>query len=563
MRNPLLTKLKQAQILTVQQTEQLEDHLRQHQESLIDAITALELLTSECLAAHIAKIYGLPCVNIHNFNFSSVCDVENLITLIIRHSALPIKTSKQKICLAISDPSNSEIEKEFRFTSGKDIELVIASHEQINTVIDELYVGQIKSRAITTPPKFTLHDLSLTQEQQQGPLTPYLRSDNTNTPLNQYIQNLIACALERGASDIHVEPYKHRYRVRIRCDGVLFETDQLTRQFCNRLTSRLKILAKLDIAERRLPQDGKIQFQLEPSETVNIRISTLPTMCGEKVVLRIFPTQAKESSVQTLGLNTEQEKLFKQALGKTQGLILVTGPTGSGKTTTLYAGLNQINTNSLNISTIEEPVEINIPGINQVSVNPQIGMSFSHSLRALLRQDPDVMMIGEVRDEETATLVAQASQTGHLVLSTLHTNSALESIQRLQSLGVKPFDIAYSISLIIAQRLVRKLCHHCKVIKDDVTELPRESTLAGNTTLYTASDSGCQNCHLGYSGRTAIYEFIYINQAIRDAIIQNSSLSELELCVRNSRMPSLKESALEKLRCGQTSYSELTRLFDF
>ena len=563
MSTQLLTKLKKAQILTAHQIEQLENHLKQHQNSLVDAITTLELLTSDCLASHIAAIYDLPYVNIHHFDYTKVYDTDNLVTLIIRHTALPVKTLKQRICLAVSDPSNPELEKEFRFTSGKDIQLVIASHEQISTVIDKLYGMQTKPRAITTPPDFTVHNIPLTKEQQKSSLIDYLKQENTDTPLHQYMQNLIVHALDRGASDIHVEPFEHSYRVRIRCDGVLIETDKPTREFSHRLTSRLKILAKLDIAECRLPQDGKISFQLDSNETVNIRISTLPTICGEKVVLRIFPAQAKELGIQTLGLSIEQKKRFKKTLAKTQGLILVTGPTGSGKTTTLYAALSQINTSSVNISTIEEPVEVNIPGINQVPIRPQRGMTFSSTLRALLRQDPDVMMIGEVRDQETAKLVVQAAQTGHLVLSTLHTNSALESIQRLQSLGVKPIDIAYSMSLIIAQRLVRKLCEYCKIMQQDIIEVQLENPLKSHTILYTANESGCQYCHLGYSGRTAIYEFIHFDRAIRDAIIQNASPSEVELCVKNSSISSLKASALVTLQRGTTSYSELTRLFDF
>ncbi|MCL4164251.1 UNVERIFIED_CONTAM: hypothetical protein GTU68_020682, partial [Idotea baltica] len=359
-----------------------------------------------------------------------------------------------------------------------------------------------------------------------------------DSPVSRFINQILVDAARKGASDIHFEPYEENYRVRLRCDGILVEIQQPASHLSRRLSARLKILAKLDIAERRLPQDGRIKLRLNDELAIDMRVSTLPTLWGEKIVLRLLDSSAANLDIDKLGYSEDQKALYLNALKRPQGMILMTGPTGSGKTVSLYTGLRVLNTTERNISTAEDPVEINLCGINQVQVTPKIGFGFAEALRSFLRQDPDVVMVGEIRDLETAEIAIKASQTGHLVLSTLHTNSAAETVTRLSHMGIEPFNLASSLSLIIAQRLARRLCDHCKA----------------------ATSQGCNECNQGYSGRVGIYEVMPFSDQLKNSLIDKPNALAIENLARREGMRTLQESGLDKLLEGTTSYQELQRV---
>lgn len=377
----------------------------------------------------------------------------------------------------------------------------------------------------------------------------------------QLVQKIILDAINKGASDIHFEPYEKEYRVRIRIDGMLYETMAPNLQLASRITTRIKILAQLDIAERRLPQDGRFKLQFVSQETRDFRVSSCPTVHGEKIVIRILDPNQNALTVNKLGLEFTQEMALHAALKKSQGMILVTGPTGSGKTVTLYSALNQLNTIGINILTVEDPVEIYLPGINQVNINLKSGLTFALVLRAFLRQDPDVIMVGEMRDLETAEIGIQAAQTGHLVLSTLHTNNAPETLTRLISMGVPHYNIATSISLIVAQRLARRLCDNCKKsIKIPEEELLREGFTQQQLNIELYSPVGCEQCTQGYKGRVGIFELLTIGEKIGDIIMQGGTVLDITRQARLEGMQVLREIGLNKVQQGITSLEEINRV---
>ena len=365
-------------------------------------------------------------------------------------------------------------------------------------------------------------------------------------PIINFVNNIIKEGIERNASDIHFEPYEARYRIRMRIDGVLYETNQPDTILAPRLTARIKIMAALDISEKRLPQDGRCKLELTPQQSISLRISTCPTLFGEKVVLRLLDVQTTQLGIEQLGFSSAQRQIFLTNIYKQQGMILVTGPTGSGKTMTLYTALQLLNHTEKNISSAEDPVEIYLPGINQVQINNKTGLTFATALRAFLRQDPDIIMLGEIRDHETAEIAIKAAQTGHLVLSTLHTNSATETLNRLANIGIEAFNIATSINLVIAQRLVRRLCIHCKV--PQVNE-PR---------FYEAT--GCNHCTAGYHGRIGIFEMLPISPAISKIILAQGSAQDIEQQALKEGLINLRSIALNLVEMGVTSLTEVNRV---
>ncbi len=385
---------------------------------------------------------------------------------------------------------------------------------------------------------------------------------DNDSPVVRFINNILLDAIKKGASDIHFEPYEHHYRIRFRIDGLLVEVAQPPKQFANNLTARLKIMANLDIAERRLPQDGRITFK--HTHPIDCRVNTCPTLQGEKIVLRLLESNQEILNIDHLGLESTQKMAVLKALQRANGLILVTGPTGSGKTVTLYTALRILNTIEKNISTVEDPVEIQLPGINQVHINPKTGLGFADVLRALLRQDPDIIMIGEIRDLETAQIAVKASQTGHLVLSTLHTNSAAETLVRIANMGLPAYNIASSISLIIAQRLVRKLCDHCKQPhKIPATTLLQEGFQPDEITtlqIYSSGSIHCPHCTDGFRGRIGIYEIMPISTAMTESILHHSSTNKLNQQAKKEGVISLREAGLQKVRNAITSLAELNRI---
>lgn len=377
-----------------------------------------------------------------------------------------------------------------------------------------------------------------------------------------FVNKILSEAINQNASDIHFEPYEDFFRIRFRIDGMLVEHEKSSYKLANNVTTRLKILAKLDIAERRLPQDGRFQFKLNNSRFVDFRVSTCPTLFGEKVVLRVLESSKQMLDINSLGMNANQEATFKKIIERNQGLILVTGPTGSGKTSSLYSALNQLNVADKNISTVEDPIEIQIPGINQVQMNSKTGMQFTTAIRTFLRQDPDVIMIGEIRDFETADVCVKAAHTGHLVLSTLHTNSAAETLLRLMNMGVPSYNIASSISLIISQRLVRKLCEHCK----EPTIIPRNALISAGfkesdiESLELYKPIGCKECHFGYHNRVGVFEVLEITDNLQQIILNSGSSQEITQTAIKEGFQNIQSSALEKVKQGITSLSEVNRV---
>jgi type IV-A pilus assembly ATPase PilB len=386
------------------------------------------------------------------------------------------------------------------------------------------------------------------------------RDDVEDAPIVRFVNKVLLDAIRRGASDIHFEPYEKSYRVRFRMDGVLKEIAQPPVQLAGKLAARLKVMARLDIAERRVPQDGRIKMRLSKNRAIDFRVSTCPTLFGEKVVLRILDPSQAMMGIDSLGYEPFQKELYLKYLNKPQGMILVTGPTGSGKTVSLYTGLNILNREDTNISTAEDPAEINLPGVNQVNINPKVGLTFAAALRAFLRQDPDVIMVGEIRDLETAEIAIKAAQTGHLVLSTLHTNDAPQTLTRLVDMGVKPYAIATSVSLIIAQRLARRLCQHCKQPMD----IPKEALLKEGFTeediaagLKVYGPKGCPNCTDGYKGRVGIYQVMPVSEAIGRIILAGGSAMDIAEQAAKEGVWDLRRSGLEKVKAGVTSIEEV------
>ena len=372
-------------------------------------------------------------------------------------------------------------------------------------------------------------------------------------------------AVKRGVSDIHFEPYASSYRVRFRTDGILQQVSAPPAQLGKRLSARLKVMSALDISERRVPQDGRIKMKLSRTRAIDFRVNTLPTLWGEKVVLRILDPASAGMGIDALGFDDVQQNLFLEALHRPQGMILVTGPTGSGKTVTLYTGLNLLNTPERNIATAEDPVELNLDGINQVNVNCKVGLDFAAALRAFLRQDPDVVMVGEIRDFDTAEIAVKAAQTGHLVLSTLHTNSAAATLTRLRNMGIPAFNLATSVDLIVAQRLARRLCNRCKVaapLPGDtlLAEGFAEAEVARGFALFQAGEGGCEFCNKGYRGRVGIYEVVKITPALAALIMEGGNALQLAEQARAEGFKDLKRSALTKVVGGVTSLAEINRV---
>ncbi len=539
--------LKKANKISEEQALQAISATETQQIEAYSALLEISDLTSKQLTAAISELYALPILSLDNFDYRTCCEQLGIGDLIRSHTALPLEIERQYLTLALADPSISEIEQEFRFATGLAIKLVLAELPTLARAINNLYGAQSASESLGYK-EVSVLDLEQLVEAEEHELIDSEELNQDSSPISRYIQQILLDAVRKQASDIHFEPHESWFRVRFRCDGLLVEVQRPPQHLCQRLTARLKILAKLDIAERRLPQDGRITLNVTQTDSIDIRVSTLPTIWGEKIVLRLLDNRMTSFDLSSLGYNHIQSESYRQALTKPQGLILITGPTGSGKTLSLYSGLNIINQNEINIATAEDPVEIHLTGINQVQIQPQIGFGFAQALRAFLRQDPDVVMVGEIRDRETAEIATKAAQTGHLVLSTLHTNSAAEAILRLQNMGIEAFNLAASLSLIIAQRLIRCLCPQCK----------RPTKV--QTGQYEASSEGCQDCNQGYSGRTGIYEVLTVTPEIAQAINDGATANQIEDLAIQQGMQTLPHSGLEKLAQGLTSKKELQRV---
>ena len=504
--------------------------------------------------------YGVPLLDLD----ALVVDLEAVRAvsdkLLAKHRVLPLFKRGKRLFLGVADPTNLHAIDEIKFQCGLGIEAIVVEDDKLQRLLDKA-IEQVD----TTMPNLSdeegvdLESLEVSGGDDETS-AEVGRDDVEDAPIVRFVNKVLLDAIRRGASDIHFEPYEKIFRVRLRIDGVLREVAQPPVQLTGKIAARLKVMSRLDIAERRVPQDGRIKMRLSKTRAIDFRVSSCPTLYGEKIVLRILDPSQAMLGIDALGYEPFQKTLYMKHLAKPQGMILVTGPTGSGKTVSLYTGLNILNREDTNISTAEDPAEINLPGVNQVNVNNKVGLTFAAALRAFLRQDPDVVMVGEIRDIETAEIAIKAAQTGHLVLSTLHTNDAPQTLTRLVDMGVKPYAIATSVSLIIAQRLARRLCQHCKQPLDVPAEALRkegfqENDIATGIKVYAAK--GCTNCTDGYKGRVGIYQVMEVSEELGRIIMAGGHAQNIAEQAVKEGVWDLRRSGLEKVRSGMTTLEEI------
>jgi type IV pilus assembly protein PilB len=520
-------------------------------------------IDSAKIAAAASSEFGVPLMDLRSFDTAQFPEDLVDIKLIQKHHALPLFKRGKRLFIALADPTNLQALDEIKFHTGINTEAIIVDQKALSVAIATATETKDAIEQLGDLESGQFEELEVEAIDENDRADGDLNMEADDTPIVRFVNKVLLDAIKAGASDIHFEPYEHTYRVRFRADGILKEVVQPPKALAPRLAARLKVMSRMDISERRVPQDGRIQMRLSKTRAIDMRVNTLPTLFGEKIVLRILDPTSATLGIDALGYEPHQKKLFTDALDKPQGMILVTGPTGSGKTVSLYTGLNILNTPERNISTAEDPVEINLEGINQVPVNPKVGLNFADALRSFLRQDPDVIMVGEIRDLETAEISIKAAQTGHLVLSTLHTNSAAETITRLLNMGVPAFNLATAVTLIIAQRLARRLCSKCA---EPIDELPEESLLELGFTKEMLKGAtikravGCESCNHGYKGRTGIYEVVQITQKIARMILEGKNSMEIADEARKEGFHSLRTSALMKVAQGLISLEEANRV---
>jgi len=528
--------------------------------NLVSHLVATNLATARDIAISAAHEFGVPLLDLDAV--APDADVLRIVSdkLIQKHRVLPLMKRGKRLFLAVADPTNLHALDEIRFQTSMSIEFVVVEDDKLQKTVDKAIEQADAAMPSLVDDDFDLENLEVTGGDEDPNADALARDDVEDAPIVRFVNKILLDAIKKGASDVHFEPYEKSFRIRTRLDGVLKEVALPPVQLAIKIVARLKVMARLDIAERRVPQDGRIKMRLSKNRAIDFRVSTCPTLFGEKVVTRILDPSSAMLGIDALGYEPQQREIYVRYLAKPQGMILVTGPTGSGKTVSLYTGLNILNTEDCNISTAEDPAEINLPGINQVNVNPKVGLTFAAALRAFLRQDPDVIMVGEIRDLETAEIAIKAAQTGHLVLSTLHTNDAPQTLTRLVDMGVKPYAIATSVSLIIAQRLARKLCVNCKQPIDVPTEALRkegfeEADIQSGLRIYKAA--GCGQCTDGYKGRTGIYQVMPVTDAIGRIIMEGGSAINIADEATKHGIWNLRRAGLQKVKDGMTSLEEV------
>lgn len=514
--------------------------------SLVSFLIQNKVHSSKALAEFMSEKLGLPLFDLSSLQIDEALRAMVTEKLARQYRVLPLWKRGNSLFLAISDPSNQQALRDVQFSCGIPVDAILVEDDKLGSYIDRFFdtSGTSVSNANLKPAGSNAND------------------DEEDESVVNFVNQMLLNAIRSGASDLHFEPYEKSFRVRFRSDGILQVKSRPPLELAPRISARLKVMSGMDISERRKPQDGRIKLQVSQSKAIDFRVNSCPTLWGEKIVMRILDPTSAQMGIDSLGYEPEQKALYMEALGHPQGMILVTGPTGSGKTVSLYTGLNILNTPDRNISTAEDPVEINLEGINQVNVNPKQGMDFSAALRAFLRQDPDIIMVGEIRDLETAEIAIKAAQTGHMVMSTLHTNSAPETLTRLLNMGVAAFNLATSVNLIIAQRLARRLCSFCK----EETELPKEILLRegfkaediGKFTVY--GPVGCDRCSNGYKGRVGVYEVVKITPALQRIIMAEGNAIEIADEAQKEGFNNLRQSGLKKVMDGLTSLEEVNRI---
>ena len=547
-------------------TEQAQAAIRESNKKKISLINHLSQaldIDSYKLAEITSSEFGVPLLDLAALDQRSFPDKLVPPALMTKHQTIPVFRRGNRLFIALADPTNIAALDEIKFATGISTEAVVVDQRALSKLLTEILDQEDSLSSemdqLGESSEFALDIIDENSSETEDVDT----SAVDDTPIVRIVNKVLLDAIKQGASDIHFEPYEQNYRVRFRTDGILREIIKPPKTLAPRLAARIKVMSQMDISERRIPQDGRIQMKLSKNRSIDFRVNTLPTMFGEKIVMRILDPTSAQMGIDALGYDDDQKQLFLEALAKPQGMILVTGPTGSGKTVSLYTGLSILNTDERNISTAEDPVEINMEGVNQVLVNNKVGLDFAEALRSFLRQDPDIIMVGEIRDIETAEIAIKAAQTGHLVLSTLHTNSAAETITRMMNMGVPAYNIASSVSLIIAQRLARRLCKQCSIPETEVPhdalmELGFNDEMLENATIKRAV--GCEACKDGYRGRVGIYEVVKVTKTLANLIMGGDNSIDLDKQARREGFADLRLSALRKAAQGLISLEEVNRV---
>ena len=546
------------QVLSQEKAAEAQQNAKENETPLINYLIDNQIASPIQIAQAGSVEYGFPLFDLSVFERDQI-PVEYVDEdMVKKYHALPLFKRGDTLFVAISDPMNLMALDEFKYKSGLAIEPLLVEEDKLSILLESAMEEAHTAWEELTMEQDLLDNLEISPDETQA----MEDSEIDEAPVVRFVNKMLLDGIRRGASDLHIEVYEKQFRVRFRMDGILHEIAAPPHTLANKITARIKVMSRMDIAERRVPQDGRIKLQVSKKRAIDFRVNTCPVLHGEKIVLRILDPSSAKIGIDALGYSEGQKKLYLDALAKPYGMILVTGPTGSGKTVSLYTGLNILNTPDRNISTAEDPSEINMPGVNQVNVNPKAGLDFSSVLRAFLRQDPDIIMVGEIRDLETAEIAIKAAQTGHLVLSTLHTNDAPQTLTRLANMGVPPYNIASAVSLIIAQRLGRKLCEHCKEIDD----APKEALLEEgfredeieNLTIYR--QVGCDKCTGGYKGRVGIFQVMPVSEVMGRIIMEGGNAIQLADQAQAENIPDLRQSGLDKVRQGVIGLDEINRV---
>ncbi len=554
-------RLVQDGIISEEQLQEAAVAAQKEGRALIAYLVSEEKAEARAIAVAASHEFGVPLLNLDAVELD--LDVVRAVDakLITKHRVLPLVKRGQRLFLGISDPTNLQAIDDIKFATSLRVDPVVVEQDKLEEYLTKAIEAVDTSMGDLDDDDFDLENLDISGEDDER--EEESRDEVADAPVVRFVNKVLLDAIKRGASDVHFEPYEKFFRVRTRLDGVLSEVAKPPVVLANKVCARLKVMSRMDIAERRVPQDGRIKMRLSKNRAIDFRVNTCPTLFGEKIVLRILDPSSAKLGIEMLGYDDDQRALYQKHLDKPYGMILVTGPTGSGKTVSLYTGLNILNTEDRNISTAEDPAEINLPGINQVNVNPKVGLTFASALKAFLRQDPDVIMVGEIRDLETAEIAIKAAQTGHLVLSTLHTNDAPKTLTRMVDMGVKPYAIATSISLIIAQRLSRRLCSNCK----ENLDIPKEALLKEGFSedeieegLTVFGPKGCKLCNEGYKGRVGIFQVMEVSETMGRIIMEGGNAMQIKDQAEKEGVVDLRRAGLNKVKEGVTSLDEVNRV---
>lgn len=554
-------RLVQDGIVNEEDVQEASAAARKANVPLVAYLVSNEMADSRAIAVAASHEFGVPLLDLDAIEIDLDCLRAVDQKLLNKHRVLPLIQRGQRLFLGIADPTNLQAIDDVKFQTSLRIDPVVVEQNKLEERIAKALEAIDTTMSSLEDDDFDLENLDVMGGEEET--EDVTRDDIEDAPVVRFVNKILLDAIKRGASDVHFEPYEKQFRVRTRLDGVLSVVAQPPVALANKVCARLKVMSRMDIAERRVPQDGRIKMRLSKNRAIDFRVNTCPTLFGEKIVLRILDPSSAKLGIDALGYEDDQKSMYQKHLDKPYGMILVTGPTGSGKTVSLYTGLNILNTEYRNISTAEDPAEINLQGINQVNVNPKVGLTFASALKAFLRQDPDIIMVGEVRDLETAEIAIKAAQTGHLVLSTLHTNDAPRTLTRLVDMGVKPYAIATSVSLIIAQRLARRLCDNCREVRD----VPREALEKEGFTAEDLDEGitlfgpvGCKLCNDGYKGRVGIFQVMEVSETMGRIIMEGGNAMQIADQAATEGVIDLRVAGLNKVKEGVTSLEEINRV---